>query len=343
VTPVRVLVVDDSLTIRQRIAEILRAAGDFEIVGEAADGHEAIDLTRELRPDVITLDLAMPGLDGLAAIEVIMAYTPTPILIVSGADNRGARFQTYDALAAGAVDVLDKQDGDVTWDARLVAAVRMVARIKVITHARARLGAATRARPSTLQGLRELSSSVVAIGASTGGPGALVQVLSALPPAFPRPILIVLHIDTSYADRLAEWLAGQIKRDVQLARPGPLPPAGVLVAPAGRHLVMTGRELRFSMAPPRHHCRPSIDVLFESLAIELGGTTTACLLTGMGRDGAHGLLAIRRAGGLTIAQDEATSVVYGMPREAVACGAAAHVLPLGEIGPTIIRAQGTPR
>jgi two-component system chemotaxis response regulator CheB len=339
-TPIRVLVVEDSLTIRKRIVEILQARAEFEVVGEAADGSQALALTRALRPDVITLDLVMPNVDGLAATQAIMAQAPTPILVVSASRNRGELFRTYDALAAGAVDVLDKREADPAWEAQLVAAVRLVSRIKVVTRPHIRreqtptrpLQLVTEARPTSL----------IAIGASTGGPGALVQVLSALPPKLAIPIVVVLHIDGAYATQLADWLATRIQHEVRLADAGRLPATGVIVAPPGRHLVVAHGELRFSTAPPRHHCRPSIDVLFESVALELGPRATACLLTGMGRDGARGLLAIRRSGGLTIAQDEATCVVYGMPREAVACGAATHVLPLDQIGPTIKLLSSSP-
>jgi two-component system chemotaxis response regulator CheB len=233
--------------------------------------------------------------------------------------------------------VLDKNEADPAREELLISAVRMVARIKVITHPRHRLGMLNRPRSRELPTLP--SSALVAIGASTGGPGALVQVLSAVPTNFPIPIIVVLHIDESYATEIADWLSVQLKRSVRLATAGE-PPSGIVIAPPRRHLILRGRELQFSSAPPRHHCRPSIDVLFESVALEFGARAVACLLTGMGRDGAQGLLAIRRAGGLTIAQDEATSVVYGMPREAVACGAAIHVLPLGDIGPTIRSSGG---
>jgi two-component system chemotaxis response regulator CheB len=340
-TRIRVLVVDDSLTIRKRIIEIFAAHADFEVVGEAPDGRVAIELTRTLRPDVITLDLVMPDLDGLAATEVIMGHTPTPILIVSASHNRGVVFRTYDALAAGAVDVLDKCDDDPAWPARLVAAVRLVSRIKVITHPRARLGTMGRHRSSELPKL-QMPSSLIALGASTGGPGALVQVLSGLPASFAVPIVIVLHIDDTFGAQFAAWLGLQIQREVQWARAGAPPTSGIWIAPPGRHLTVARGEWHLTSGPPRHHCRPSIDVLFESVAAEVGDRAVACLLTGMGRDGAQGLLAIRRAGGLTIAQDEATSVVYGMPREAAACGAAIHVLPLGDIGPTI-RSLGSTR
>ena len=194
-SPIRVLVVEDSITIRKRLMEVLAAAPGFEVVGEAADGRQAIERCQALRPDVITMDMMLPVMTGLAATEYIMAYFPTPILIVSASMNRGDVFKTYDALAAGAVDVLDKSGSDEpegAWEARLVGAVKMVARIKVITHPRARLRLE---RPPGLPCAPAPSAAprVVAIGASTGGPAAIVSVLSALPAPFPAPILLVLH------------------------------------------------------------------------------------------------------------------------------------------------------
>jgi two-component system chemotaxis response regulator CheB len=179
---------------------------------------------------------------------------------------------------------------------------------------------------------------VIGIGASTGGPGAVVTVLKGLPAAFPLTVLLVLHIGEPFGSAFAEWLDGQTQHRVSYPRDGEriADMAGrVAMAPPGRHLVVMGDRLRLTSEPERHSCRPSIDVLFESLAREQGSGTAACLLTGMGKDGAAGLLDIRKAGGLTIAQDEATSVVYGMPREAAALGAAQHVLPLDEIGPAL--------
>jgi two-component system chemotaxis response regulator CheB len=188
---------------------------------------------------------------------------------------------------------------------------------------------------------------VVAIGASTGGPAAVLSVLGALPPSFPLPILLVVHISEPFGRALAEWLDGQVSLTVRTVRDGerlpePADPAdrggsAVLMAPPERHLELRDRRLLLTDGPPRHSCRPSVDVLFESLAREIGRETIACLLTGMGRDGASGLLAIRESGGTTIAQDESTSVIYGMPGAAVQLGAAAHVLPLPEIGPFLTR------
>jgi len=343
---IRVLVVEDSLTVRKRLCEVLGRDGEIEVVGEAEDGRRAIELARDLRPDAITMDMMLPAMSGLSATEYIMAYQPTPILIVSSSTNRGELFKTYEALAAGAVDVLEKPGPDEDggpWERRLVAAVKLVARIRVIRHPRARLAAfgATSVHGRTDRAFPPAPrrDKAVAIGASTGGPGAIVEVLRSLPPAFTAPILLVLHINEPFGRAFADWLDGQTPRGVRYPRDGErLEDARgwVVIAPPGRHLVVRDGLLRLTDEPERHSCRPSVDVLFESVARELGGAATACLLTGMGRDGAAGMLAIRRAGGLTIAQDEATCVVFGMPREAVALGAAEQVLPLGEIGPALV-------
>ena len=280
--------------------------------------------------------MMLPVMSGLAATEYIMAHCPTPILIVSSSTNRGEVFKTYDALAAGAVDVLEKPAGvepDGDWEARLRSALRMVSRIRVITHPRGRL-AAGRQVPLPV-GARRL----VAMGASTGGPGALATILRELPAEFPIPILLVVHLGAPFATAFADWLDGQSALRVAYARDGePLPEPGrgrVVMAPPDSHLELRGGSLRLTRGAERHSCRPSVDVLFESVAREAGPAVAGCLLTGMGRDGAEGLLAIRRAGGATLAQDEATSVVYGMPREAALIGAAERILPLPQIAPTL--------
>ncbi len=343
----RVLVVDDSLTVRKRLCAALAADPELEVVGEAEDGKRAIELCRSLRPDVLTLDMMMPVMTGLAATEYIMAHCPTPILIVSSSVNRGELFRTYDALAAGAVDVLEKPRGDEPeglWERRLTGAVKLVARIRVITHLRARLGAFGRPTPSPPPTLGRAPlpeggrHTMVALGASTGGPAAIVEILRQLPASFPLPILFVLHINEPFGLAFADWLDAQTELRVAYARDGePLSLAAgrVVMAPPNRHLVVRGGRIHLTAEPERHSCRPSVDVLFESIGRELGSAAAACRLTGMGRDGAAGLLEIRRAGGLTIAQDEATSVVYGMPREAVLLEAATRILPLEEIGPLL--------
>jgi len=342
----RVLVIEDSLTVRRRIVEVLSADPDLEVVGEAGDGKLGIELCQKLRPDAVTLDLMLPVLSGLSATEFIMAYCPTPILIVSGSTNRGELFKTYEALAAGALDALEKPRGDEldgAWEAKLVTTVKRVSRIKVITHPRARLGVMGQARatPAVLPapGAREREIRAVAIGVSTGGPAALVEILRALPPQFPLPILLVLHIGKLFAPGFADWLDAQSAIRVAYAKDGELlPPVGdgrVLMASPDQHLVLRQGRLWLTDDDERHSCRPSVDVLFESLARELGDTCAAALLTGMGKDGAQGLLAIRRAGGRTMAQDERSSVVFGMPREAIQLGAAERVVSLEEVAPAL--------
>jgi two-component system chemotaxis response regulator CheB len=344
---IRVLLVDDSATMRNHLRESLAADRELRVVGEAVDGGQAVEMVGRLRPDVVTMDMMLPTMSGLVATEHIMAEHPTPILVVSSAD-RQELFSTYNALAAGAVDVLEKPRGDVSdadWGRRLRSAVRLVSRIRVITHPRARLDG--RYRPATPEpGGAPVSDALrlVVLGASTGGPGALTDLLCGLPPLFRPPVLCVQHIAASepFAVAFSDWLAGQTGRDVSYARDGT--PVAVLngrviLAPPDRHLLIRDGVLRLSDDPPRHSCRPSVDVLFASAAAEYGAAVAGCLLTGMGRDGAEGLLRMRGRGAVTFAQDEASCVVYGMPREAALLGAAAHVLPPAEIAARLVALQ----
>jgi two-component system, chemotaxis family, protein-glutamate methylesterase/glutaminase len=342
----RVLVVEDSPTVRRHLCTVLAADAEIELVGEAGDGRQAIELCRERRPDVVTMDMMLPVMSGLAATEFIMAQCPTPILVVSSSFNRGELFKTYDALAAGAVDAMEKPTGEEpegVWERKLTARVKLVARIRVVTHPRQRLANPVQPPAVAARTMRR-GVSVLAIGASTGGPAAVVEVLRALPAELSQPVLLVLHINEPFGAAFAEWLDGQTRWRAGYPRDGdPVAAAGarVVMAPPGRHLLVRDGRLRLSGEPERHSCRPSVDVLFESVAREYGRAAAAVLLTGMGRDGAAGLLDIRRAGGLTIAQDEASSVVYGMPREAALLGAAERILPLREIGPALAALMAT--
>jgi two-component system chemotaxis response regulator CheB len=339
---IRVLVVEDSVTVRRRLCDVLTSDSALEVVGEAGDGKVAIELCQSLRPDVVTMDMMLPVMTGLGATEYIMAHCPTPILIVSSSTNRGELFKTYEALAAGAIDVLEKPLGDEEdgeWDRRFIETVKVVSHIRAITHPRARLGILGRPRveskPVALPARHPQRYEVVVIGTSTGGPGAILEILRTVALPFPLPILFVLHIGEPFGAAFAEWLDGQTGVRVSYARDGDLVStrAGrVTMAPPDSHLVVRGGFLRLTQDPPRHSCRPSVDALFESVAREYGPGVIASLLTGMGRDGAAGLLEVRRGGGFTIAQDERTSVVYGMPREAVILGAVEQELPLDQIG-----------
>lgn len=340
---IRVVVVEDSATMRHHLREALAVDPELSVVGEAVDGAQAVELVGRLRPDVVTMDMMLPTMSGVAATEHIMAEFPTPILVVSSVDRREL-FSTYNALAAGAVDVLEKprgDDSDASWARRLCSAVRLVSRIRVIMHPRARLDGRLRPEPpaapipapAPVKSDRAHHSPLhlVAVGASTGGPGALTELLRALPASFRTPVLCVQHIGASepFAVAFSDWLAGQTGRAVRYATDAlPLRSlAGhVLLAPPDRHIVVRDGLVRIDDGPARHSCRPSVDVLFESVAAEHGAASAGCLLTGMGRDGAEGLLRMRSRGAVTFAQDEASCIVYGMPREAALLGAAAHIM-----------------
>jgi len=348
---VRVLVADDSATVRHHLCNVLATDSDFEVVGEAEEGKRAIELCEDLRPDVVTMDMMMPVMTGLAATEYIMAHCPTPILVISASLNRGELFKTYDALAAGAVDVFDKPTGaepPQAWERGFLATVKLVSRVRVVTHRAARPALLARvAQPPGALGCSRPRHAldVVAVGASTGGPAAIVELLRALPSSFRPPILLVLHIAEPFAASFADWLDGQTARRVALVRDGePLASfvGRVAMAPPDRHLVVRGARLHLSSDPPRHSCRPSIDALLESVARACGASAAGCLLTGMGCDGARGLVEIRRSGGLTLAQDEASCVVYGMPRVAAELGGAEHVLPPREMAAVLATLDRAP-
>jgi two-component system chemotaxis response regulator CheB len=282
---------------------------------------------------------------------------------------------TLDALAAGAVDVLEKPDGradpDDTWSRQFLATVKLASRIKVITHVRGRLRSSLPSlpsppsppspqTPSPLAASRKSSPPavastaaepegrfrLVAMGASTGGPAAVVEILRGLPKTFPLPVLLVLHIGKPFGEGFAEWLGNQLPMPVAQAIDGePLPRAGrarVILARPERHLVVREGRIRLTTDAERHSCRPSVDVLFDSVAREIGPAAIGCLLTGMGRDGAEGMLAMKRAGAFTLAQDEASSVVFGMPREAIRLGAADRVLPLSDFDETLTALARSP-
>lgn len=329
---IRTLIVDDSPSVRQFLRHILSEAG-FEIAGEAADGARAVELAAALRPDVITMDISMPVLDGFAATRAIMETAPTPIVIVSGDWSPEEVSKTFDALGAGALAILPKPSFGAPDFQRqkehLVSTIRLMSEVKVVRrHARAAqqtqhaVAARCGARPE-----------LVAVGASTGGPQALGTILSGLPADFPAPLAVVQHISKGFLPGLIDWLARQSRLAICIAEDGQrMEPGRVYFAPDDHHLIVTAdKTLRLSKGPPVNALRPSVGVLFGSVVGSLESRAVGVLLTGMGRDGAKELGLMRERGAVTIAQDERSSIVHGMPGEAIRLGAAAHILPIEAI------------
>ena len=327
----RVLICEDSKTFAAALTRTLEHGGEIEVVGVRATAESAIADLQRLEPDLITMDIELPGMTGLEAVEQIMSIRPTPILVLSShVSDKGDTAAA--ALAAGALDALAKDALSLRDPAAPAAAafrrrVMLLSRARVIRHPRARLG--PRAGRVPLKPARR--GAVVGICASTGGPQALATVLSAIPADYPVPILVVQHIAAGFTEGLARWLDGAVPLPVRLAEDGAPAKAGVSIGPEGAHLVLqAGGSLSLDRKSPAGLHRPSADVLLSSIAANAKGAGIGVVLTGMGRDGAAGIEAIVQARGLTIAQDEETSAVYGMPREAAKRGAEL-ILPLDEI------------
>jgi two-component system chemotaxis response regulator CheB len=329
--PIRVLVADDSELFRQLLARVVAGEPGFEVVALAADGNAAAAHARAQKPDVITMDLNMPDADGFSGIARIMAETPTPILVLTANREEAVGFR---ALSLGALDILEKPQAtsDLEEYGRVLRSrLRLLAGVKVIRHMRG-----LRERPVGVPRIAGRADLVV-IGASLGGPRALVTLLRGLPSTFPAPIAIVQHIADGFTEGLAAWLASESRLDVREACDGDvLRPGRVLVAPTGRHLLVGDGIARLSDAPPVDTFRPSVNPLFMSAARSHGARACGVILTGMGRDGADGLKAIRSAGGATLAQDETSSAVFGMPRAAIEAGAVDRVLPLDDIARALV-------
>ncbi len=332
--PVRVLVADDSPTVRLMLTRMLEADPGIVIAGTAADGQEAIEKVKALHPDLITMDVNMPVMDGLAAIEYIMAYDPVPILVVSSVVDRENTANAARALGAGAVDVIPKPTPDSNQDFIRVAAdlrskVKMLSKVRVITHPRARL--LDRAvEASSVSGAK---SKIVAIASSTGGPQALYAILSSLPGDLPAGIVIVQHIAKGFTEGLVRWLSGNTKLKVRQGKDGERVSKGeVVIAPDSIHMVVE-EENRIRLVDRRVASphKPSADVLLESVAYTCGTDAIGVILTGMGRDGAQGIKAIHDRGGHTIAQNESTSVIFSMAKEAIKLGGVEKIAPLQEI------------
>ena len=350
---VRVVVADDSLVAREMIAQILATDDRIEVVGTATDGLEAVELTAALKPDLVTMDIHMPRMDGLEAIEQIMAYTPTPVLVVSTSVYGEGVGRAFDALEAGALEIVKKPEPREWSDLQAIAAdligrVKLLSRVPVVTHLKGMrasrpeaAGASRVARPAPAP---KRTVELVAVGSSTGGPSALLEVLGRLPSDFPVPVVVAQHIADGFVPGLVGWLDAGCGIAVRVAEDGMQAAAGTAyVAPTGNDLVMDGSTLRFRVPAAAQAHVPSADTLLHSVAASFGAAGAGVVLTGMGADGARGLKAVRDAGGATIAQDEATSTVYGMPKAAVALGGAGAVLPVQQIAAELERLATTGR
>jgi two-component system chemotaxis response regulator CheB len=347
---IRVLIVDDSALVRRILSEVLSADPALEVVGTASDAYVARDKIKQLNPDVLTLDVEMPKMDGVTFLRNLMRLRPMPVVMVSSLTEHGAEV-TLDALAVGAVDYLPKPKIDIAatltdYADELRAKIRSAAAARVRPYTGAasapgvngvapRLGVdAVLARSSARRQFRT-TERIIAIGASTGGTEAIKEVLVQLPADTPG-IVITQHIPKAFSAAFARRMDACCQMTVYEAEDGQvILPGHVYIAPGDQHLLVVRDGARYVCrlddGPPVNRHKPSVDVLFRSVAQQAGRNAVGVILTGMGKDGAVGLKEVREAGGPTIAQDEATSVVWGMPGEAVAIGAAAETLPLGQV------------
>jgi two-component system chemotaxis response regulator CheB len=348
---IRVLVVDDSALMRKLIPAILERDPSIEVVGTAMDGAFALKKIEEFHPDVITLDLEMPRMDGIEALRLIMRRAPMPVIVVSTHSKEGA-YSTFKALALGAIDFVAKPRAAAAGHLDAIA-VELIEKIKVAKRAsgrQIRASVAVETKPPQKKPSRATlpPSRVVAIGISTGGPNALQYVLAQVPADFSATILIVQHMPEGFTEMFAKRLNECCALDVQEARSGDLLVAGrVLICPGNRH-IMARRMPRGDMAvlsdgPPVNGHRPSADVLFRSVAQAFAMTSVGVLMTGMGEDGAEGLGAIKAAGGMTVAQSEDSCVVSGMPRAAIVKGYANKIVPLDAMSAFLVGYCGSDR
>lgn len=339
---VRVLVVDDSAFMRHSVSQVLAADGDLEVVGTAKDGVQALELVDELRPDVVTLDVEMPRMDGLTTLRRLMSARPLPVVMLSSSTTAGAS-TTLTALELGAVDFVTKPSGPISLNIREVGP-ELVAKVKAAATARVRHAdrrpdrPAPREAPSIVPSAQP-SRKVVVIGSSTGGPKALYEVVPALPSDLDASLVIVQHMPAGFTRSLAEKLDDLSTIRIKEAENGDrLRPGLGLVAPGGRHLVVgAGGVAHLADWLPVHGVRPAIDVTLDSAVQVFGAACLAVILTGMGSDGTQGCRQVRAAGGKVIAEDESTCVVYGMPRSVVEAGLADGVVPIEAISREIVR------
>lgn len=345
--PIRVLVVDDSAIVRKLLSEQLSRCSDIEVVGTAPDPYVARDKIVTLEPDVLTLDVEMPRMDGITFLKKLMRYYPLPVIIVSSLTPKGSQL-AMDALAAGAVEVIPKPGSSYSVNELgelLVEKIHAAAKSRSALRRNTTRGD-TNSSMEDISGLKFTTDKVIAIGASTGGTEAIRRILEAMPPDCPG-IVLVQHMPAQFTSAFARRLDELCRIRVAEATDGELvTPGKALIAPGNFHMVLSRSGARYSVqirtGPRVFYQRPSVDVLFQSVAREAGPNAVGIILTGMGADGARGLLAMRQAGARTIAQDETTCVVFGMPKEAIQMGAAERVLPIHEIAKEALRMAAEP-
>ncbi|WP_091944330.1 chemotaxis-specific protein-glutamate methyltransferase CheB [Methylorubrum salsuginis] len=352
----RVLVVEDSLVVRTLLTHIISRDPRLELAGAVESGEAALAAIDTVRPDVISMDIRLPGIDGLETTRRIMADRPTPIVVIADSVEDSSLKISMNALRAGALSVVEKPvattndgydavAGQICTQLRIMAAVPVIRRRPIGAEWAARKAAPPAAEMPALFEPVSATPSVLAIAASTGGPPALAKVIGGLAADFPLPVLLVQHMGAAFMEGFASWLDGVVALPVGLARDGEImAPGRVYVAPGDRHLELgASGVLRVSDAAPVGGQRPAATVLFASVARQAGAQGIGVLLTGMGEDGATGLLEMRKAGAATVAEHESSAVVYGMPAAAVRLSAASRVLPLEQVAPHLLRlAQGRP-
>ena len=347
--PASVLVVDDSAFMRRLVSQLVEQSGEFRVVGTARNGYDALKQVHALEPDIVTLDVEMPELDGLQTLGYIMSETPRPVVMLSAATSASEHDLTLRALELGAVDFVTKPSGPISLDLakvtdRLLGALRAATQVNLrgvgmfVRRNETPIAHVERPRPGR-------ATRVVAIATSTGGPRALAEVLAGLPRDLDAAVLVVQHMPAGFTRTLAQRLDAICPLPVAEAAEGTRVTHGrVLLAPGGRHMRVVARDgvavVALDDSPPVWGVRPSADPLFRSIAAEFPGAAVGVVLTGMGRDGADGLRAIRVAGGRAVVQDRATSTIYGMPQAAMQIAGADRVAPLAGVADAIVEMVG---